>query len=286
MRSSGPAHGSPGLVKPYGPAEVDSCRNNFLLRRCASPQARPGRLRTCARPSRARAACRLTRACGESRPAVLVTLRAAGPQASSTAASAHAQPSPSLSPPPEHASGCGPTPRRRVVTRGDSPGSPGELPRALARFHAERAAAVPARQPFPRGTRLRRRARRRESARRAGPATAAGADAPPSARAPDRRRARRVDARARSSGDATRPRCALLEEERQVAAPETACYARARKGGSLSERTAWLFRSHQFKKHFSTESINFLPRRYHDACTQYLIGLQIGGSPITAFQVD
>jgi hypothetical protein len=53
--------------------------------------------------------------------------------------------------------------------------------------------------------------------------------------APDRRRARRVDARARSSGDATRPRCALLEEERQVAAPETACYARARKGGSLSE---------------------------------------------------
>ena len=114
-----------------------------------------------------------------------------------------------------------------------SPGSPGELTRVRVRV---RTGSTPsARQPFPRGTRLRRRARRRESARRAGPATAADADAPPSARAPDRRRARRVDARARSSGDATRPRCALLEEERQVAAPETACYARARKGGSLSE---------------------------------------------------
>jgi hypothetical protein len=139
-----------------------------------------------------------------------------------------------------------------------------------------------ARQPFPRGTRLRTRARRR--ARRAGPATAAGADAPPSARAPDRRRARRVDARARSSGDATRPGCALLEEERQVAAPETACYARARKGGSLSELLGYSDLINI--KHFSTESINFVPRRYHDACTQCIIGLQIGGSPITAFQVD
>ena len=32
MRSPGPAHGSPGLVKPYGPAEVDSCRNTEELR--------------------------------------------------------------------------------------------------------------------------------------------------------------------------------------------------------------------------------------------------------------
>ncbi len=70
---------------------------------------------------------------------------AAGPPSGSAAAAAHAQPSPS----PGHASGCAPTPRRHVVTRGDSPGSSGELSRVRVRVRtgSERAAAVPARHP-------------------------------------------------------------------------------------------------------------------------------------------
>ena len=71
----------------------------------------------------------------------------AGPQAGSAAATAHAQPSLSPSPPPEHASGCGPTPRRHVVTRGDSPGSPGELSRVRVR-----GSTPSAQQPFTRGS--------------------------------------------------------------------------------------------------------------------------------------
>ena len=62
-----------------------------------------------------------------------------------------------------------------------------------------------------------------------------------------------------------------------MAAPETACYARARKGGSLSELLGYSDLINV--KHFSTESINFVPRRYHDACTQYIIGLHFWRHP-------